>query len=134
MTPDQGKGYTAEGFCKEEHLCRKHFIDALFSEGKVIKRYPLRLVWVEGNASDIMPAQAMVGVSKKMFKRADKRNRIKRVLREAYRKHKMDLYTKLEEENKKISLAVFYLSKEMPDSRKVDEDMKSLLGKLIDRI
>ena len=69
-----------------EKLKSHKTIDRLFSEGKSISKYPLRLVFVENTDENNLEKVLMgVSVSKKYFKRAVDRNYFKRVLRECYR-------------------------------------------------
>lgn len=79
-------------FPKEEHLCRKKLIDELFSgRGSSFGVYPLRLIWLQAEASGPTPPQVLISVSKRTFKQAVDRNYIKRLLREAYRLNKFRL-------------------------------------------
>lgn len=72
---------------REEKLKSRTTIDLLFTEGKSVSKYPLRLVYVpQPEEGAIM--QMGVSVSKKYFKKATDRNYFKRVLRETYRHHK----------------------------------------------
>lgn len=79
---------------KHEKLKSHTLIDALFTEGKSVAKYPLRLVYmpVPDAAEEI---QMGVSVSKKYFKKATQRNYYKRVLRETYRHNKHILAGKL---------------------------------------
>ena len=79
-------------FPKEEHLCRKKLIDELFSgRGSSFGVYPLRLIWLKAEAPTTTPPQVLISVSKRTFKRAVDRNRLKRLIREAYRLNKYRL-------------------------------------------
>ena len=73
---------------KSEKLKSKNTIDLLFSEGKSVAKYPLRLVFIEGDFGENSPIKTGVSVSKKHFKLAVDRNYFKRVLRETYRLNK----------------------------------------------
>ena len=84
--PPATRRYT---FPKEEHLCRKKLIEQLFSkQGFSFGIYPLRLTWLPAPARTSAPPQVLISVSKRTFKRAVDRNRLKRLIREAYRLHK----------------------------------------------
>ena len=79
-------------FPKEEHLCRKKLIDELFGkQGSSFGVYPLRIVWTRSETLSATPPQVLISVSKRTFKRAVDRNRLKRLIREAYRLNKYQL-------------------------------------------
>ena len=77
-------------FHKSERLCSKRIIDALFAGGsKSMSAFPLRVVFMPVPVEAPAPlVSILVSVSKRRFKRAVKRNRVKRQIREAYRKQK----------------------------------------------
>ncbi|GAB3534187.1 ribonuclease P protein component [Pontibacter brevis] len=79
-------------FSKEERLCSKRLIALLFSKGSSFNVYPLRFVYY--TPQDVPPGQpqVLISVSKRYFKRATDRNRLKRQIREAYRLNKHILY------------------------------------------
>ena len=81
MTPPQGHTLP-----KEERLCGKTTVSALISDGKWGTTAHLRYCWAAGRDSGVN--RLMVAVPKKFFKRAVKRNLLKRRLREAYRLQK----------------------------------------------
>ena len=97
---------------KNEKLKSKITIDLLFSKGKSVSKYPLRLVFVEsdyGIPEDSEQKLKMgVSVSKKYFKNAVDRNYFKRVLRETYRLNKHLLVDNLD---KKYAMMFFYQTK-----------------------
>lgn len=93
---------------KEERLSWKRYIDLLFEKGQSFVAFPLRVVYLP--MEEEMPARAsfLVSVPKKRFKRAVKRNLIKRQVREAYRVRKYDLLEPLEAKNKGMLIAFLY--------------------------
>ncbi len=98
---------------KSENLKSKKTIDKLFSHGKSVSKYPLRLVYVESDY-DIPEGSEQkikmgVSVSKKYFKHAVDRNYFKRVLRETYRLNKHLLIDNLD---KPFAFMFFYQSKD----------------------
>ena len=73
---------------KNERLKSKTTIGLLFSEGKSVSKYPLRLVYRDEKGEVDEKIKIGVSVSKKYFKKAVDRNYFKRVLRETYRLNK----------------------------------------------
>ena len=94
---------------KNEKLKSKITIGLLFSEGKSVSKYPLRLVYHSGNLNDKEPIKMGVSVSKKYFKKAVDRNYFKRVLRETYRLNKHLLIDNL---GKPYAFMLFYQTKD----------------------
>jgi ribonuclease P protein component len=109
---------------KHEKLKSKKAIEQLFSEGKSISAYPLRLVYIENNET----LKIGVSVSKRNFKKAVQRIRIKRLLREGYRLNKQQL---VEKEIKNYYIMLIYMSKEMPNFETVDSLTKKVFKKFI---
>lgn len=75
-------------FKKEERLHEKKLIGALFKEGKSFYKFPFKVFYYKLEEVETYPAKVLISVSKHNFKRAVDRNRIKRLVREAYRKNK----------------------------------------------
>jgi len=98
---------------KNEKLKSKITIDLLFSKGKSVSKYPLRLVFVESDygisEGSNQKIKMGVSVSKKYFKNAVDRNYFKRVLRETYRLNKHLLIDNLD---KNYAFMFFYQTKE----------------------
>jgi ribonuclease P protein component len=117
---------------KTEKLKSKITIDLLFSEGKSVSKYPLRLVFVKsdyGIPEDSDQKLKMgVSVSKKYFKRAVDRNYFKRVLRETYRLNKHILIDNL---NKKYAFMFFYQTKERLSYEEINSKTVQLFEKFI---
>jgi ribonuclease P protein component len=77
-----------QSFGKKEKLKSKVLIDRIFTEGKSVKKYPLRLVYIPLDKSEDGKNKAAVSVPKRSFKKAVDRIKLKRLMREAYRKNK----------------------------------------------
>ena len=118
-------------FPKEEKLKNEKHIEQLFKEGKHVNNFPLKLIFLKIALPDTVRVKTMVVAPKKSFKSAVKRNRIKRLLREAYRLNKHLVFNNIEGS---FALAIVYLGKEMPNYQLVDEKMKVLLEKFIKKI
>jgi ribonuclease P protein component len=103
-------------FKKEERLCRKSYLDALFTSGSSFFVYPFSFRYLEITDGSL-PAQAQIVISvpKRKFKRAHDRNRIRRQLREVYRLNKAKFYDQLAAGNKQVVFLVSYSAKtELP--------------------
>lgn len=118
---------TKRGLSKEERLCSQKSLDELFREGNSFVRFPFRVVWIKREKTDV-PVRILVSVSKSKFKRAVRRNRIKRVLRESYRLNKESLLLKMDESSFGIDIAFLWLPKEEPPFSKVFFKMKDALS------
>ena len=120
---------STQSFKKSERLKSRKTISRLFNrEGNSFAKYPLRLVYMEIEESEV-PIQFTVSVSKKKFKRAVDRNRVKRQIREAYRLNKAPLFEKLEQSEKKYAWMVIFTGSELPDYQRVEKAMKKLIEK-----
>lgn len=111
---------------KDEKLKNKKIIDLLFTEGKSVGQYPLRLVYVPFDFEEDVPLKMGVSVSKKYFKKAVDRNYFKRVLRECYRLNKSQLTKHL---TQKYCFMFFYQSAEKLSYREIDLKTKQLFEK-----
>ena len=98
-------------FKKEERLCSKKLIDELFDKGKSFSINPIKIIWLKAELNSVFPAQVLIVVPKRNIKSAVDRNRIKRQIREAYRKNKDILYKSLLNAEKQCAFAIIYLEK-----------------------
>ncbi len=115
------------GSNKIEKLKSKKEIELLFSEGKSISKYPIRLVYRKTTFEEKSAIKAGVSVSKRNFKNAVDRNRIKRLLRESYRKNKYIVPNTTHQ----FSFMFLYSGKEMPDYFLVESKIKGILQKFV---
>ncbi|MDM1396990.1 ribonuclease P protein component [Myroides odoratimimus] len=114
---------------KKEKLKSKTVIEELFTTGKTVSKYPLRMVYVQIANQEDLPLKVGVSVSKRHFKKAVDRNYFKRLLREAYRLNKHLL---LENIDKPYAMMLFYQSKDRLTFKDVNEKMIKLFEKFID--
>ncbi len=118
-------------FTKEERLSGKIFIDTLIQNGKSFNSFPFRIVWQEVPENKTK-ARIVISVPKRLFKRAVDRNRMKRLIREGYRKNKNVLYDNME--NKTIHLLVIYTSKTMVESNEMEEKVVVAIQLLVKKM
>ena len=117
-------------FQKNERLCSRTTIQGLFTKGKSFVKYPFRVSYLPLESEDSVHAKILISVSKKRFKRAYKRNRLKRLTREAYRLNKHGLLETLDASNKQYAVAFIYLPTELLSYDAVEKGMKKALNKL----
>ncbi len=114
-----------------EKLKSKKIIELLFSEGKSVSKYPLRLVYVECDFGENVPLKMGVSVSKKYFKKAVDRNYFKRVLRECYRLNKALLFENLDS---KYCCMFFYQTSEKLSYHEINEKTVKLFEKFLEAV
>ena len=115
-------------FKKIERLCSKKAIDDLFANGKSKTQFPFKLMYKVTEFESPFPVRVMFVVPKKKHKRANKRNDIKRRMREVYRLHKHSLYESLN--TQKIDLMFICLSNEELEYPVIEKSMLQLMETL----
>lgn len=119
---------------KPERLNKKKIIEKMFAGGsRSFSIFPLRVVWLPVEELDVQ-ASILISVSKRRFKRAVKRNRIKRQIREAYRLNKQILLAPLTKKNRRLAIAFIYLADELMNSALVEEKIKAALTRIVEKI
>jgi ribonuclease P protein component len=117
-------------FPKEEKLKSEKQIQAIFEKGSSITAFPLKMVYLESSKASAK-IQVAVTVSKRNFKSAVHRNRIKRLLRESYRLHKHLIFNKIEGS---YACMFLYLGKDMPSYSEIEGSMIKILEKFLKRV
>lgn len=112
---------------KKEKLKSKRMISAIFSEGKSVTKYPIRMIYLEQGA--LANSQAAFSVPKRHFKRAVDRNHFKRLMRETYRLHKNTLNPN---NGSHFALLFLYIGQDDGDFNAIEKAMIALLKKLPD--
>ncbi len=116
---------------KQERLKSRKLIKRLYEEGETVKNFPLRMMYLQTKHTSEFPTQVGVSVPKRNFKRAVDRNRIKRLMRESYRKNKYIVYDTVE--NPYVYM-ISYLAKEEWKYKSIEKKMRKLLTIFIDEI
>ena len=120
---------TRNTFKKEERLTNKQTIEKLFESGKSVNAPAFKLIW-SNRLDSKFPAQILISVPKKTFSSAVIRNRIKRRIREAYRKNKHSLYEILNNKHLSIAMALVYTAKQELTYSDIEKNMLVSLQKL----
>lgn len=123
----------------QERIKSKKLIDTLFNGGnsRSLTAFPLRIVYMirARESDDNSQAQIMVSVSKRHFKRAVKRNRIKRQIRETYRQNKeLLLDVLIQKPETTICMAFIWQSDQLFPSSDIEHCMKSLLQRVAEKL
>jgi len=118
---------------KQEKLKSKKQLDNLFAKGKSFTVFPVKVWYVYAEDQDNI-LKTGVGVSSRNFKKAVHRNRIKRLLREAYRTEKQPLHVYLNSTEKKLAVFLLFLDKTLPAYSLVKEKTKLCMQRLINQL
>lgn len=116
---------------KKEKLKSKKLIDLLFTKGQSVSAFPLRLVYMPSVFEDKVIAKTGVSVSKRNFKTAVDRNRIKRLLRESYRLNKATYFNNI---TTQYAFMILYIGTNKPTFTEVETQMNLLFEKFLNKV
>lgn len=121
---------------KKERLNSKTLIERLFRWKQVFSGFSATCGVYVGRACGgrYGGSSILISVPKKRFKRAVKRNLVKRQVREAYRKNKHLLLDALASRNKRLIIAFIWLDNHIHSSAEVEEKVKKLLFHIVERL
>lgn len=117
---------------KTERIKSRKLVQALFAGRQQFSLFPFRVAWLLLPATNTVPEplQAAFSVGKRYFKRAHRRNRIRRQIKEAYRLQKAPLQQLLKEKHLELRIFISYKGNEMPAYTLVQEKMQALMHRL----
>lgn len=118
-------------FKKKDRLKSQKLIEKLFLEGKSVTSFPLKLIYLKTEVAGDHTIKAGVSVSKRNFKKAVDRNRIKRLLRECYRLNR-DIY--FNNISTSYALMILYIGRDQTDFDTINSNIKILLSSFIEKI
>ena len=122
--------------CKEMRITGHKLVETLFKRGgnRSMTYFPLRAVYLLVDRNEV-PAKMLVSVPKRCFKRAVKRNRVKRQVREAYRKHRHLIDERMSAfPDKTLAIAFIWLDDQLHDSVGVEHRVRQLLIRIGERL
>ena len=128
---------------KSERLKSRKQIDRLFAAKSFVTTAPIRLFFQfefhqndidMGAGSQVSAIKAGFGCSKKFFKQATKRNRVKRLIREAYRKQKAPLLAFCNQHSIGLNLFWLYGHKQLPSYIEVEKKVDKLLAEVAKKL
>lgn len=127
---EEPAGLPNNSFPKAMRIVRKSQLDLLFSSGKSFIAYPLRIIFIKREKTQDEDLSVLVSVSKRKFKRAVKRNRIKRLIRETFRQQRHELEDALQPLPFSLDVAFLYLKSELSDYSEISQAMNKALAQL----
>ncbi len=119
-----------QGFKKGERLHSKKLIGRLFTEGVSFFVYPFKVVYLTEPSISGYPVQILLSVSKQKFKHAVKRNRVKRLIREAYRKNKSLVYEQQNKDKQTMLVGLIYVADTIMDYHQIEKKIILILQRL----
>ena len=122
-------------FKKSERLCSRILMDRLFQgDNRSVSAYPIRAVFLPVDPTAQQGVSVLISVPKKRFHDAVDRNRVKRQLREAYRKHKHALISRMAERGEGLLIAFVYVSPQIEPTDYIEKRMVRLLDKICEAL
>ena len=125
-----------EGLPKSQRIYLKKAVQTLFEEGKGFTLYPFRVVvhLYDAESQEVALPRILVSVSKKRFHHAIKRNRVKRLIRECWRRNKSELIKLCHENNKTLDVALVYNATVILKYDEMAEKMKQVVERLAEKL
>jgi ribonuclease P protein component len=116
-------------FSKPERLSSRKSVEKLFSSGNRLFHFPFMLIWRDSAGDERYPVKILIGVSRRKFRKAVDRNRVKRLIRECYRINKHILTGNLTRQNRNIEMAIVYTAGQIYDFQYLEKKLTELLSK-----
>ena len=101
---------STQTFKRGERLSSKKTINELFTDGNSFFMHPFKVAWKNTDLDSDFPVQILISVSKRNFKKAVDRNKIKRQIRESFRKNKSNFYQFATDRQKQFAIALIFSS------------------------
>lgn len=116
----------AHTLSKEERISSKKQIEFLFTNSKNIFQFPLKINYIVSDNNKKLN-KILISVSKKNFKKAVDRNKIKRIIREGYRKNKNILI----QSNNTFEIAFVYIHKQLISQQEMEKKIMLALHRIV---
>lgn len=124
-----------QSFKKKERLCDKKSIEELVKSQNSFFIHPFKVIWTVHPKQEDSPAKVLFAVPKRKIKLATKRNRIRRLAKEAYRKNKLDFYNFLRNKETTCLIMFIFLSTETKiKQQNIEQKIKQIFNRLKEEI
>ena len=120
--------------CKAERLFGRKQVDFLFEKGEQFNLGNFVIVWIYKNNPSAFPAQVLISIPKKKISKATARNKLKRLIKEAYRKQKKLLYESLTNQKKQIQFAIIYQNTNILTYKAIESEINLVLNRLVNKL
>lgn len=120
-------------FAKEERMHEKKLIDQLFKNGKSFFVFPFKVLYMPLTTDGKLLPKVLISVPKRNFKRAVDRNRIKRLMREAYRRNKSILSGQEKGCRHQLLIGLIYTAKTHMDYLEIERKIILILQQLLEK-
>ncbi len=118
---------------KSERLSSLTAVRRLFADGASGFVYPFRYM-VYKSESTTPTVEVLFSVPKRNHKRANKRNTLKRRMREAYRLNNDALHASIKEHGKEVDIALVYSSKDLLPYKTIEHAVCKILAEITERM
>lgn len=114
---------------KADKLKSRKQIELVFKKGKTFMAFPLKIHWYADKSAHAV-LQAAVSVPSRHFKKAVDRNKIKRIMREAWRLNKNSLQQQTVDLHQNLSVFIVYVGNEVPQYDTLANKTETSINKL----
>lgn len=121
-------------FSAHERIKSRKLLELLYEKGDQINLFPYRLKFLRVDFEKGSQVQIVISVPKRNVKKAVRRNRLRRQIKEAYRLNKEDLLSQFTREEKGLALFLVYGGKDEHTYAELEQKLIELLKKLQKRI